>query len=368
MKNYKICVYAICKNEEKFVSDWVRIMREADEVVVLDTGSTDNTVAKLKEHGVKVEQKIIKPWRFDVARNESLKLISDDIDFCVCVDLDERFKPGWRKELEKYLTEDVSRVSYRYTWNFNEDGSEGIVFFADKIHRNKMFVWEHPVHETLKQVNFNLNKHIIIPTLQLNHYADASKSRSGYLPLLELSLKEDPNSDRNVHYLGREYYFYGKYEKAIEVLKHHLEMPNSTWDQERSASCRIIASCYERLNKTKLATTYFNLAISECPKVREPYIELAKFYYRKKKYLQAITFLHSALNIKERELNYMSQPECWNSFPYDLLALSYYFCKNYRYATYYGEKALKLSPNDLRLKENLEFYQKKLAKSNINNG
>lgn len=360
MKKFKICVYAICKNEEKFVSAWVGSMKEADEIVVLDTGSTDNTVEELKKLGVKVEQKIFKPWRFDVARNESLKLVSDDVDFCVCVDLDERFKKGWRRELEKFLSEDISRVSYRYTWNFNEDGSEGVVFFADKIHRNKMFVWEHPVHETLKQIDFRFNKHITIPTLQLSHYADTSKSRASYLPLLELSVKEDPTSDRNVHYLGREYYFYGKYEKAIEVLKHHLEMPNSKWDQERSASCRIIGSCYEKLNQAKKAVRYYQISISECPRIREPYIELAKFYFKKKNYLSAIVYLHSALNIQTRELTYMSQPECWNAFPYDLLALSYYNIKKYHNASYYGNIALSMSPNDKRLKENLAFYNQKL--------
>jgi glycosyltransferase involved in cell wall biosynthesis len=36
-------------------------MSEADEIVVLDTGSTDNTVEKLKARGVKVETKIINP-------------------------------------------------------------------------------------------------------------------------------------------------------------------------------------------------------------------------------------------------------------------------------------------------------------------
>ena len=360
MKKYKICVYAICKNEEKFVASWVESMKEADEIVVLDTGSTDNTVEELRKLGVKVEQQIFKPWRFDVARNESLKLVSSDMDFCVCVDLDERFKKGWRSELEKHLSDDVSRVSYRYTWNFNEDGSEGVVFFADKIHRNKMFVWEHPVHETLKQVDFSLNKQITIPTLQLNHYADTTKSRSSYLPLLELSVKEDPNSDRNVHYLGREYYFYGKYDKAIETLKHHLEMPNSVWDQERSASCRIIGSCYERLNQSKKAVRYFQQAISECPRVREPYIELAKFYFRKKNYLSAIVYLQSAINIQNRELTYMSQPECWNAFPYDLLALSYYHLKNYNKACFYGNIAITLSPNDKRLKDNQAFYLQKL--------
>ena len=35
---YKVCVYAICKNEAKFARRWMESMREADWVVVLDTG------------------------------------------------------------------------------------------------------------------------------------------------------------------------------------------------------------------------------------------------------------------------------------------------------------------------------------------
>ena len=69
MNKYKICVYAISKNEEKFVSRWVKSLSEADEIYVLDTGSKDKTVKKLKKLGVHVKRKKIKPWRFDVARN-----------------------------------------------------------------------------------------------------------------------------------------------------------------------------------------------------------------------------------------------------------------------------------------------------------
>ena len=50
----KVCVYAISKNEEKFVKKWVNSMKEADDIYVLDTGSTDNTVSLLKEAGVHV--------------------------------------------------------------------------------------------------------------------------------------------------------------------------------------------------------------------------------------------------------------------------------------------------------------------------
>ena len=71
----KICVYTITKNEEQFAKKWAENMSEADYVVVLDTGSTDKTVELLKGGGVTVEVKPITPWRFDVARNESMKLI-----------------------------------------------------------------------------------------------------------------------------------------------------------------------------------------------------------------------------------------------------------------------------------------------------
>ena len=91
MKNYKVCVYAIAKNEEKFVDRWVNSMKEADEIYVLDTGSNDNTTSLLKKRDVHVKKKIIKPWRFDVARNESLNMLPTDTDICVCTDLDVVF-------------------------------------------------------------------------------------------------------------------------------------------------------------------------------------------------------------------------------------------------------------------------------------
>ena len=49
MGKYKICVYAIAKNESKFVKRWVDSMQEADAIYVLDTGSTDDTAQKLKD-------------------------------------------------------------------------------------------------------------------------------------------------------------------------------------------------------------------------------------------------------------------------------------------------------------------------------
>ena len=72
----------------------------------------------------------------------------------------------------------------------------------------------------------------------LNHYPDTSKPRTQYLPLLELSAQENPNDDRTMFWLGREYMYYGMHEKCISTLKKHLALPSAVWDEERSASMR----------------------------------------------------------------------------------------------------------------------------------
>ena len=92
----KICVYAISKNEEKFVNRFVDSLQDADGIYVLDTGSTDNTVNLLERRGVTVKKEIINPWRFDVARNLSLEMVPDDTETCICMDLDEVIEERWR--------------------------------------------------------------------------------------------------------------------------------------------------------------------------------------------------------------------------------------------------------------------------------
>ncbi len=353
----KIYVYAICKNEEKFVNRWVNSMSEADGIYALDTGSTDQTVSKLKARGVFVTSKIINPWRFDVARNLSLELVPSDADLCVCTDLDEVFEKGWRDKMQASLSPSVTNLSYRYAWNFNPDGSEGVVFWMSKAHRRDGFKWVNPVHEVLSYDG----KEIIAEAkgVQLNHYADLSKPRSQYLPLLELSVKENPLNDRNVHYLGREYMFYGKWQECINTLKYHLTLSSATWADERAASMRFIARAYIQLNDRQTAYQYLLRAIAEAPHLREALIETACFELENKSYAGALYFSEKALEIQKRSKTYINEAESWGAKPYDIAAIASYYLGLFEKAKKYGEKAVSFSPNDDRLTKNLQFYAQK---------
>ena len=359
----KVCVYAISKNEEKFVSRWVDSMKEADEIYVLDTGSTDNTVSELKKMGVNVVSKVISPWRFDVARNESLKLVPLDSDVCVCCDMDEVFENGWREKLERCWTKGITRLSYNYNWSLDEFGKPLVNFYIQKIHDRENYKWFHPVHEVLKYTGDGNENLKICDEITVNHYPDKDKSRGSYLSLLELSVKEDPTDDRNMHYLGREYMYYGMWNKAIDTLIRHLSLESATWKDERCASMRFIGRCYKNLKRYDEARMWLDKAIYEAPYLRDPYMERAILEYDLLNYEGVQKYCLLALNIKNHEKSYINEVFSWDNTVYDLLSVSYYYLGDYEKSLVYIKKALEISPNDDRLKKNLKLIIDKCNKN-----
>lgn len=357
MKKYKVCVYAICKNEEKFINRWVESMKEADEIYVLDTGSTDNSRKLLKKLGVNVKKKIINPWRFDVARNESLKMVPLDADICVCTDIDEVLLPGWRKELEKVWKKKTNRILYTYNWSLDENNNPLVSFYTEKIHDRKNYIWTHPIHEVLTYQGKKEYK-VTTDSIVLNHYPDKEKSRSSYLPLLELSVKEDPEDDRNMHYLGREYMYYGKWNEAIDTLIKHLSLKTATWNDERCASMRFISRCYRHLNRYEEARMWLDKAIKEAPYLRDPYMERALLEYDLENYEEVKKYCLLALKIKNHPKTYINEIFSWNNTVYDLLAISSYYLNELDKAIEYEKLALTMEPDNERLKSNLEKLEK----------
>lgn len=355
----KLVVYAICKNERKFVDRWMASMGEADQVCVLDTGSTDGTPQRLRELGARVEVEEITPWRFDVARNRSLEMVPLDADLCVCTDLDEVFQPGWRTQVESAWTEGVDQLRYRYTWNFLPDGREGIVFWSEKIHRRWGCRWVNPVHEVL-QFDGPPPKVREAAGVRLEHHADHTKSRGQYLSLLELAVAEDPTNDRNVHYLGREYYFYRRWEESIATLKRHLSLPTATWADERCASMRLIAKDYLALEMEGEAQRWILRAVGEAPHLREPWLDLADLAYRREDWHGVLWATGQALSITRRPRTYISEAASWGEHPWDLASLGYFYTGQYPKALEAAQKALALAPENPRIQRNCQLMEEKV--------
>lgn len=351
MGAYSVCVYAICKNESKFAARWMASMHEADRVIVLDTGSDDGTPEILSALGAEVTVETVSPWRFDAARNRSLELVPQDADICVCTDLDETFHPGWREKVEAAWASGAKRLKYRYTWSFNPDGSEGVVFWTDKIHSRRGFRWQNPVHEVL--THDGAYPCAFAEGVQLDHHPDPAKSRAQYLPLLELAVREDSHNDRNMHYLGREYCFQGRWRECAETLRRHLAMPEATWADERCASMRYLARAELMLGDEKSAEAWLLRACAEAPHLREPWLDYARLLYLREDFDGMVFLARRALAICERPRTYICEADAWGFLPYDLLALGYFYTGRRRESLEMAREAARLAPYDERLQKNV---------------
>jgi glycosyltransferase involved in cell wall biosynthesis len=347
----KVAVYTIALNEEQFVKAWYESAKKADYLLIADTGSTDGTIALAKSLGINVVEISIKPWRFDDARNASLAVIPNDIDYCIALDMDEVLIEGWREKLET-VPEGTTRPRYKYTWNWLEDGSPGLQYGGDKIHSRHGYRWKHPVHEVMVADRVQQVEHWI--DLEIHHHADSSKPRSQYLPLLAQSVQEDPTDDRNAFYYARELFFYGQYEEATKEFKRHLELPRAVWKPERAASMRYISKMDDDYDVTRW---WLNLAIKEAPDRREAYVELAQHYYNHKEWSECLDTAQKALEITVKPLEYLCEEFAWGSAPWDYAAIAAYNLGLTDMALEYGMKAVELNPTDERLQRNLMFYK-----------
>lgn len=372
---YKICVYAICKNEINHIDAWIQSMSEADYIVVLDTGSTDGTYEKLLNNNsiYQCEQKIISPWRFDVARNESMKLIPDDADILVCTDPDERFESGWADTLRNTWQVDTSRCFYNYVWSHNEDGSPKYNFAYDKIHCNHKYHWKCAVHEYLVRDDDDTetfayesaHRLILTDKITLHHYQDISKPRASYLDLLKMRVQDDPNDAYGWWYLGREYadHLYSAdsivaYEKARDIFEKNSDKVDAFG--MKVATYYNLAKYYYGLKQYDKSIQYCNDAILMCATHhREPYLLLAEIYSVTSQFNLVIGCVLECLKqCPTRTGHWIEEDINWQERPFDLLSVAYYNIGELDKAKEFVLKAHQLAPNDARITKNYNIIVK----------
>lgn len=349
-KPIKIAVYTVALNEEQFVERWHQTALSADYLLIADTGSTDRTVELAKQFGINVISIGIKPWRFDDARNAALAAIPLDIDYCISLDMDEILVGDWRETLQKCFAEGITRPIYKHIWSFNPDGSPGAEFAYDHIHARKGYRWKHPVHECVVTSGIDEVRQFVTG-IETHHYPDHSKSRGQYLPLLKMSVQEDPWSDRNAHYYARELMYYGRNEEATAEFKRHLALPTALWDAERAASMRYLGKVDH-----ENAVEWLEKAVLEAPGRREPLADLAQHYYDKGDWKNCYESAKRCLAITEKPLEYLNDQDAWNWRPWHLLAIAAYYIGEYKEACEAGTTAFEMDRENGLLRSNLDDW------------
>lgn len=314
----RLAITSIMRNEAKNIEAWLENLytelRPGDSIILLDTGSTDDTPSIAREFRrhwpsglLRVHEANINPWRFDVARNTALALADPNADFVWALDLDEFPQPGWRQAIEEAWEQasiNVNQFRYRFVWSFQEDGSEGYVFMADKLFSRHGFHWKGIAHEWPAKED-GLVQQAFVPGLVVHHHQDHSIDRRGRdMELMERAIAELPDDERLQFYYARQLFISGRNVEASKAFQKHLANPKATWRAERAESMMFLAQVggNEAWNHQ-----WVYRALAEAPERRETWLAAAEFEISRKNYGMAMRLLQAAAEQKREEI-YLARP------------------------------------------------------------
>lgn len=145
----KLAVVILTKNEEANIADAMQSASFADEIIVIDSGSTDKTIDIAKEHGGKVLVHSMDDTGFAGQRNFALKHIATE--WVLYLDADERITPGLAKEIRQHIAKEPQQagVFKRINVVMGQEMHHGVYrpdYTTRLFPKDKVF-WEGVVHE-----------------------------------------------------------------------------------------------------------------------------------------------------------------------------------------------------------------------------
>jgi glycosyltransferase involved in cell wall biosynthesis len=309
--NPLIAVYGIYKNEQIFIERFLHSIKDADEIVLCDTGSTDLTSPLIEqfmqsypEVNIKVYRICVSPWRFDDARNAALSFVSPEASICVSLDLDEYLMDGWKEYLLQHSEEGYTRYHHMFS-TFWSDG--GITKHRhERIHSRNGYTWKLPVHEILEYEGEEKVK--FLPDFWMYQKPDSNKPRSSYLPLLEQSVKERKDVWKTWSFLSGEYVSAGRYDEALQAIDSALELPQS----DKCFLYKRKYFIYKTLQQTDMALLGLNNSIDWAPNRREPYFEKAMYLHQLGRNKEALLTMSMAESVTAKYLDYHYNSSAWD--------------------------------------------------------
>ena len=244
MPNPTISLCMITKNEEKNLADCLNSVKDiADEIIIIDTGSTDKT----KEIAKKFNAKVIDfKWvdDFSAARNESIRHAAKD--WVLVLDADEMLDEEGKKAIKELVNDKENDAFLFLQKNYtNESNIAGFVneerkkdgkkyagwygsFIARLFRNKKRFEFEGTVHELVEPSIEKKKGKIAATSVALHHYGNADsnarkKKMQIYLELCKKKVKRSP-ADSSYFELGVLQKENGNLEEAIKSLKKAIEL------------------------------------------------------------------------------------------------------------------------------------------------
>lgn len=270
MPAQKLSVCMIVKNEENYIEDCLKSVQPvADQIVVVDTGSTDKTVEIAKQYGAEVH-----PFKwvndFSAARNASIKYAKGS--WILWIDADERLLSESVPELKRLLRPERKPVAYLVNIkNVMADGKNLKISTGHRLFNNfkgihfKGRVHEQIIYSVAQNHGEERRSNIVLYHLGYGLSQEKQKEKDERNRWLLLQMVEDEPNNAYAHFtLGQNYLLSNQPEKALPHYLQALKLKGLN-KELRINVLNTTAETYLKLGDLEAALDYARQSMRQAP-------------------------------------------------------------------------------------------------------
>jgi len=336
-----LSVAMIVKNESEVLDRCLTSISDLyDELIIVDTGSTDSTIEIAKKHNAQIYSF---EWidDFSAARNFSFSKCTQT---CIMwLDADDIIKPKDYQLIKEYLNrDDWDALLCRYVYSHDSNDNPELTLKRHRLVKNNMSVmWHDEVHEYM---TFNLPR-VLHTEIEVHHY----RTNNGFIRNVGRNLKilkkmhEKQVNERHTYYYARELADAGEIDEAIKIFTEYLDR-KTDWEGNIINAYQKLTSIYVNLNRYDEALNTAFQGIKFNPHYIELYNSIAHVYYMKEDWHRVIRWCEMAITISKPDALHSVFPKEYDFVPYDRLCFAYSKVNELKKAYELNKKALASKP------------------------
>lgn len=354
MISISLCM--IVKNEEDVLSRCLESIKDVvDEIIIVDTGSSDNTKRIAKNFTDKIYHF---NWCDDFAKARNYSFSKATKDYILWLDADDVILPKDVKLL-KSLKNDIDKntdiVMMKYNMGTNDDDNPpSLSYYRERLIKNfKNYKWIGRIHEVITPTGNVIYSDIAITHKKI-HISDPLRN----LRIFEKMIEENEKLDtRQKFYYAREIYYSGNFTKAIEKFNDFLN-EDDKWIENTISALLDLSICYNKINdKQNEISTLFKSFEYDIPR-SQTCCYIGNYFLRNNNISQAIYWYKLATTLTPNlESGGFYETDYFNFIPYIQLCVCYYKLGDIKNSIKYNDMAGKFKPNDNSYLTNKEFFK-----------
>lgn len=347
-----ISLCMIVKNEESVLNRCLDSIKKAvDEIIIIDTGSTDRT----KEIAYMYTDKIYDfEWIDDFSAARNFSFLKATMQYQMWLDADDIIT---KKDCEKIIhlkntmNSDIDVVTMKYNTHFDSEGNPVVTSTRERLFKKeKNYFWQDPIHEYIL-----ISGNTLYSDIEIYHKKE-SDSGNRNIKIYERLLNQGQSlSPRSIYYYARELMDRERYNEASEYFEKFLN-DGLGWYEDNIASCFNLSICYNQLNlKEKVLPILLESFKYDTPR-GEICCQIGYYYKNNLEYNKAVFWFGLALTLTKNSHGFVLN-DYWDFIPSIELCSCYSLIGDMEKAYYYHKISLSHKSNNESVIYNTMYFE-----------